>query len=238
MIDQSIFLLRPEDLDVKIDGQQLCVTASQDLGEGGSGRSRVFEQRSVPEKHSQSKVKCFRFSLPEGVKPGEVQSSLTREGNLVITAPRDKSRADMDSGARHEQRELEKHLEQALSPHNWKDDGRRSTTHQTHESSNLPVSPFNFDNGVSRVDCDEDTYKIMVDVHQFRPEDLVIKTVDDSVIVEANIEEKTVDGRSYSAKSFSQSFNLPRGLDPRTVTSALSNEGVLTISAPLNKTLH
>ena len=56
MIDQSIFLLRPEDLDVKIDGQQLCVTASQDLGEGGSGRSRVFEQRSVPEKHSQSKV--------------------------------------------------------------------------------------------------------------------------------------------------------------------------------------
>ena len=172
------------------------------------------------------------------MKPAEVQSSLTREGNLVITAPRDKSRADMDSGARHEQRELEKHFEQALSPNNWKDDGRRATTHQTHESSNLPVSPFNFDNGVSRVECDEDTYKIMVDVHQFRPEDLVIKTVDDSVIVEANNEEKTVDGRSYSAKNFSQSFNLPRGLDPRTVTSALSNEGVLTISAPLNKTLH
>ena len=38
---------RPEDLDVKIDGQQLCVTASQDVGEGGWGRSRVFEQRSA-----------------------------------------------------------------------------------------------------------------------------------------------------------------------------------------------
>ena len=55
----NIFLLRPEDLDVKIDGQQLCVTASQDTGEGGSGRSRVFEQRSVREKPSQSKVRCY-----------------------------------------------------------------------------------------------------------------------------------------------------------------------------------
>ena len=166
-----------------------------------------------------------------------MQSSLTREGNLVITAPRDKKTV-MDSGDRHEQRELEKHFEEALSPENWKEDGRRATRHQTHEASDFLVSPINFDNGVSRVECDEDNYKIMVDVHQFRPEDLVIKTVDDAVIVEANNEEKTVDGRSYSTKSFSQSFSLPRGLDPGTVTSALSQEGILTISAPLNKALH
>ena len=140
----------------------------------------------------------------------------------------------MTSGTRHEQRELEKHFEEALSPDNWKDDGRRSTK----EPSNLLVSPYNFENGVSRVECDEKNYKIMVDVHQFRPEDLVIKTVDDAVIVEANSEEKTVDGRGYSTKSFSQSFNLPRGLDPGTVTSALSKEGVLTISAPHNNSLH
>ena len=162
-----------------------------------------------------------------------MQSSLTREGNLVITAPRDKSRTDLNTATRHEQRELEKHFEEALSPDNWKEDGREVT-----KPSNLPLSPYNFDNGVSRVECDEDNYKIMVDVHQFRPEDLVIKTVDDAVIVEANSEEKTSGGRSYSTKSFSQSFNLPRGLDPGTVTSALSKDGVLTISAPLNKSLH
>ena len=87
------------------------------------------------------------------------------------------------------------------------------------------------------MECDEDNYRILVDVHQFSPEDLVIKTVDDAVIVEASHEEKTVDGRSYSNKSFSQSFNLPRGLNPERVTSALSKEGVLTITAPLNKSL-
>ena len=180
----------------------------------------------------------LRFSLPEGVIPGEVQSSLTREGNLVITAPRDQRRTDMNSATRHEQRELEKHFEEALSPDNWKDDRGEATKHQAQKPSNLLVSPYNFDNGVSRVECDEDNYKIMVDVHQFQPEDLVIKTVDDAVIVEANNEEKNSDGRSYSTKSFSQSFNLPRGLDPGTVTSALSKDGVLTISAPLKKSLH
>ena len=51
----SNFFFRPEDLDVKIDGQQLCVTASQDLGEGGGARSRVFEQRSADdEKYSET----------------------------------------------------------------------------------------------------------------------------------------------------------------------------------------
>ena len=170
------------------------------------------------------------------MRPGEVQSSLTREGNLVITAPRDQRRTDMNSATRHEHRELEKHYEEALSPDNWKDD--EAPKHQAQKPSNLLVSPYNFDNGVSRVECDEDNYKIMVDVHQFQPEDLVIKTVDDAVIVEANNEEKNSDGRSYSTKSFSQSFNLPRGLDPGTVTSALSKDGVLTISAPLKKSLH
>ena len=43
MLRSLSVVARPEDLDVKIDGQQLCVTASQDVGAGG--RRRVFEQR-------------------------------------------------------------------------------------------------------------------------------------------------------------------------------------------------
>ena len=71
-------MLRPEDLDVKIDGQELCVTANQDLDSApghGHSRSRVFEQK---------------FTLPLGIKPSDVQSSLTRTGKLIITAPSSK----------------------------------------------------------------------------------------------------------------------------------------------------
>lgn len=88
-------------------------------------------------------------------------------------------------------------------------------------------------NGVSRVQYDDDTYKILVNVENYKPEELVIKTIDNTVHVEATHQEKTSDGRSYSTKSFNQSFTLPRGVNPDLVSSALSKEGVLTISAPL-----
>ena len=230
LVDLEIktFLSRPEDLDVKIDGDQLCVTASQDVG--GGGRSRVLEQK---------------FSLPSGVRPGDVQSSLTRDGTLVITAVREQQQPAKRNGDNRDASNyslLEDKLDQVLNPVHWKDEkscrgaskGEDYDRIQPHQplvqiSRNVPPS----EDSVSRVECDADTYRILVNVQQFRPEDLVIKTVDDCVIVEANHEAKTQDGRSYSNKSFSQSFNLPRGMDPESVTSALSKEGVLIISAPL-----
>merc|ERR1712223_590030 len=55
-------------------------------------------------------------------------------------------------------------------------------------------------NGVSRVQYDDDTYKILVNVESYKPEELVIKTIDNTVHVEATHQEKTSDGRSYSTK--------------------------------------
>ena len=72
-----------------------------------------------------------------------------------------------------------------------------------------------------------------MNVESYKPEELVIKTIDNTVHVEATHQEKTSDGRSYSTKSFNQSFTLPRGVNPDLVSSALSKEGILTISAPL-----
>ena len=75
-----------------------------------------------------------------------------------------------------------------------------------------------------------------MNVEKYKPEELFIKTVDNTVIVEAKHEEKTSDGRSCSTQSFSQSFTLPAGVDPDSVKSGLSKQGVLTISAPVVKT--
>ena len=78
-------------------------------------------------------------------------------------------------------------------------------------------------------------YKIDINVQQFKPEELVIKTVGQTVQVEAKHEEKTSDGASYSTRNFSQSFTLPRGVDPESVASSLSRDGKLTIQAPMPK---
>ena len=65
--------LRPEDLDVRVEGNTIIITAKQEIQEVGGVRTRVFEQK---------------FSLPSGVKAELVKSSLTRDGVLVITAPK------------------------------------------------------------------------------------------------------------------------------------------------------
>jgi len=257
-ISLDVTSYRPEDLDVKVEGNSIIITAKQEIQEQGGTRTRVFEQK---------------FSLPSGVKAELVKSSLTREGVLMITAPKGNVAAKQSYTE-----SVENKMDKVLDPNSWEEDDRRrasnfdsafndmrkgsafdsalSSTRQgssMFDSSRSSIldrdrsgSLFDRDerslfaanseqNGISRVQYDDDSYKILVNVENYNPEELVIKTVDNTVIVEAKHEEKTPEGRSYSTQSFNQSFTLPRGVNPESVTSALSKEGVLTITAPLPK---
>lgn len=277
-ISLDVTSYRPEDLDVKVEGNSIIITAKQEIQEASGTRTRVFEQK---------------FSLPSGVKAELVKSSLTREGVLVITAPKGNVAAKQSYTET-----VENKMDKVLDPSSWEDERRKesafddrrrvpsfddkrvdsafddmrkgsafdSALSSTRQGSIFDSSrPSIFDdksifdrdrssslfdrddrslfaanseqNGISRVQYDDDSYKIMVNVEKYKPEELVIKTVDNTVIVEAKHEEKTSEGRSYSTQSFNQSFTLPRGVNPESVTSALSKEGVLTISAPLPKAL-
>jgi len=294
---------KPEDLDVKVEGNTIIITAKQELQESGGTRTRVFEQK---------------FSLPSGVKAELVRSSLSREGVLTITAPRGNAAAQQSYTET-----VENKMDKVLDPNSWEkekkkdfvfddkkndnffedvrrdsafdarkkefgfedfgkdslfhekkrespfDDMRRDSSFNSAISNSRHGSIFDkerssffdeksifdkersgsiFDdrslfaanseqNGISRVQYDDDTYKILVNVDKYKPEELVIKTVDNTVLVEAKHEEKTSDGRSYATQSFNQSFTLPRGVNPESVSSSLSKDGVLTISAPLPKAL-
>merc|ERR1712106_885012 len=253
--------------DVKVEGNTIIITAKQELQESGGTRTRVFEQK---------------FSLPSGVKAELVRSSLTKEGVLVITAPRGNVAAQQSYTET-----VENKMDKVLDPNSWEkekkkesvfedkkndtffDDVRRDSSFNSAISNSRHGSIFHkerssffdeksifdkersgslFDdrslfannseqNGISRVQYDDDTYKILVNVEKYKPEELVIKTVDNTVLVEAKHEEKTTDGRSYATQSFNQSFTLPRGVNPESVSSSLSKEGVLIISAPLPKAL-
>merc|ERR1711892_1605707 len=268
-ISLDVTCYSPEDLDVKEEGNSIIITAKQEIQEAGGTRTRVFEQK---------------FSLPSGVKAELVKSSPTREGLLMITAPKGNV-AVKESYTET----VENKMDKVLDPNSWEDERRKasafddrrrapafdsapafddirkgsafdsalSSTQQGVMFDSSRPSIFDRDrssslfdrddrslfaanseqNGISRVQYDDDSYKILVNVKKFKPEELVIKTVDNAVIVEAKHEEKTSEGRSYSTQSFNQSFTLPRGVNPESVTSVLSKEGVLTISAPLPKSL-
>lgn len=118
----------------------------------------------------------------------------------------------------------------------------KSTTTTTKTTSSRPVETRNVYRQIrssnvtsddsQAVSCSEenDKYKMMIDVKDYKPGDITVKTVDDTVVVEGKIEQK--EGNSIKTQVFTRRFMLPPTVNLNAVTSALSRDGVLTISAP------
>lgn len=75
-----------------------------------------------------------------------------------------------------------------------------------------------------------DKFQLMVDVSSFAPEEITVKTVDNQIIVTAKHEERA-DEHGYVSRQFSRRYLLPDNIDIMSVTSSLSAEGILTITA-------
>jgi HSP20 family molecular chaperone IbpA len=71
-----------------------------------------------------------------------------------------------------------------------------------------------------------------MDVAQFQPNEITVKTLDNIVMVEGKHEERQ-DDYGYISRQFSRKYNLPQGYDSSSVVSTISSDGVLTIKAPL-----
>lgn len=77
-----------------------------------------------------------------------------------------------------------------------------------------------------------DKFVITVDVADYAPEEIKVKTVDQSVVVEGKHEENRPGGQRYVSRNFSRSWTIPSDVDPVAITSKLSANGRLTIEAP------
>lgn len=73
--------------------------------------------------------------------------------------------------------------------------------------------------------------QVILDVQQFSPDEITVKTVDNYVIVEAKHEERQ-DEHGYISRHFVRRYVLPPSHDLVNVTSTLSSDGVLTVTAP------
>lgn len=82
-----------------------------------------------------------------------------------------------------------------------------------------------------RDESDGKTLRLRFDVSQYRPEEVTVKTVDNRLLVHARHEEKSPNKTVY--REYNQEFMLPRGTDPEVITSSLSTDGILTVTAPL-----
>ena len=84
----------------------------------------------------------------------------------------------------------------------------------------------------STIKEDKDNFQVNLDVQHFAPEEISVKTVDGYLIIEAKHEERQ-DEHGFISRSFTRRYKLPDGIEEDAVTSKLSSDGVLSISAPL-----
>ncbi|XP_022900480.1 heat shock protein beta-1 isoform X2 [Onthophagus taurus] len=80
-------------------------------------------------------------------------------------------------------------------------------------------------------DGDKKSLMLRFDVSQYTPEEIVVKTVDNKLLVHAKHEEKSESKSVY--REYNREFLLPKGTNPEQIKSSLSKDGVLTVEAPL-----
>jgi len=111
-----------------------------------------------------------------------------------------------------------------------------SAVPQFHSALGLPTAaPSDWLTGLHspliQEDGQEKTLKLRFDVAQYTPEEIVVKTVDNKLLVHAKHEEKSETKSVY--REYNREFLLPKGTNPELIRSSLSKDGVLTIEAPL-----
>ncbi|CAL7946501.1 unnamed protein product [Xylocopa violacea] len=85
--------------------------------------------------------------------------------------------------------------------------------------------------GSTIVERDQDKYQVIVDVQQFAPEEITVRTDDKCITIEGKHEEKK-DQHGYVSRHFVRRYMLPQGYDIGHVKPSLSSDGILTITAP------
>lgn len=73
--------------------------------------------------------------------------------------------------------------------------------------------------------------KLRFDVSEYAPEEIMVKTVDNKLLVHAKHEE--VGGGKSVYREYNREFLLPHGTNPELIKSSLSKDGILTVEAPL-----
>ncbi|XP_030068620.1 heat shock protein beta-6 [Microcaecilia unicolor] len=94
-----------------------------------------------------------------------------------------------------------------------------------------PSMQFPAESGLSEVKLDKDKFSVLLDVKHFSPDEISVKVVGDHVDVHAKHEERQ-DEHGFISREFHRRYMIPKVVNPSAITSALSPDGVLSITAP------
>merc|ERR1711860_262422 len=85
---------------------------------------------------------------------------------------------------------------------------------------------------VIKIKDDDKAFEITMDTSQYRPDELNVNVIGNNLSVEAKHTEQSEDGRNFVSKQIARRYTLPNDCKAELVSSNLSADGVLVISAP------
>ncbi|XP_028648685.1 crystallin, alpha B, a [Erpetoichthys calabaricus] len=97
--------------------------------------------------------------------------------------------------------------------------------------SSLFRMPSWMDTGLSEMRLEKDRFTVNLDVKHFSPEELKVHVNGDYIEIHGKHEDRQ-DEHGFISREFHRKYKIPAGVDPNIVTSSLSPDGVLTVSAP------
>lgn len=101
----------------------------------------------------------------------------------------------------------------------------------SHTSRLWPESLLTSDISTPTVKLDKNKFQVNLDVHQFKPDEIKVKVVDNLIIVDAHHEEQQ-DEHGWISRKFQRKYSIPDDCDSALIKSALSSDGVLTLTVP------
>ncbi|VDK50210.1 unnamed protein product [Anisakis simplex] len=82
----------------------------------------------------------------------------------------------------------------------------------------------------TKITNDSERFAVDVDAYQFRPEEIQVKTVDDTLLIEGRHEDVR-DRDNFTKMYFVRKYQLPSDIDPVDVCSSIDSSGRLTVEA-------
>ncbi|XP_058810753.1 heat shock protein 30D isoform X2 [Phymastichus coffea] len=188
--------------------------------------SNIRERFDAEMKKMEDEMSRFRSELMN--RESNFFKSTTSEHRTTSTSSSSKTESWEDDGSGDKP-----HMKSAF------DNFKSTTTQHSSNQNQSSLSPHHDNNAwldglnspLIQDEGDNKMLKLRFDVSQYTPEEIVVKTVDNKLLVHAKHEEKSDTKSVY--REYNREFLLPKGTNPETIKSSLSKDGVLTVEAPL-----
>lgn len=204
----------------------------------GSNRATTTERRTTTTTTTKRTVKSSDDFIPTATDIQQVRSE-SRTGSISSSAPiysaggTTTTTTTSSSGTGNLPQQQQSSSSSSSSTHTTtstsKQQGNSNNASKTWSSSTAAAdglqSPLIQDTEEGRV------LKLRFDVTQYEPDEIVVKTVDNRLTVQAKHEERSENRSVY--REYNREFHLPDGTDVEQIRSSLSKDGVLTVDCPL-----